>query len=139
RDVRAIDRLGRAEEAVVLNAADALPAPHPGGVDETDLTEIGPRHQRVDAVPRRPAGLRHDAPLLAKQPVEEARLPDVRPADDREPRLVEVRRRLGPLRQQLDDTVEQVAGPTPVERGDPYRLTEPQSVEPCDLRQVGGL
>src|SRR5207237_949752 len=83
--------------------------------------------------------LRHDAPLLAEQPVEEARLPDVRPADDREPRLVEVRRRLGPLRQQLDDTVEQVAGPTPVERGDPHRLTEPQSVEPCYLRQVAGI
>src|SRR5207247_8014424 len=129
RDVRAVDRRGRAEEAVVLDAADALPAAHPGGIDETDLTEIGPGRQGIDAVPCRPAGLGYDASLLADQPVEEARLPDVRTADDREPRLFEVRFRLDPLRQQLDDTVEQVAGSGPIECGDPHRLAEPQSVE----------
>ena len=66
-DVGAIDRLGCAEEAVVLDAAHALSARMPAVSHEPDLTEVRPRHHRVDAVTRGSGGLGHDASLLAQR------------------------------------------------------------------------
>ena len=60
-------------------------------------------------------------------------------ADDREPGLLQVLCGVGAFGEELDDSIEQVARAVPVERGNAYRLTEAQSVESCDLRQVGGF
>jgi hypothetical protein len=91
RGVRPIDRRPRPDEAVVLDALDADRATHAGRVDEPHPPRSRPLHERVHAVAGRPSLLEHHRPLLPHQPVEKARLPNVRSPDEREPRLVVVR------------------------------------------------
>ena len=90
-DVGALRRLERAQLRVVL---DPLPltalAAQTGGVDELKVRSPRSMH-RVDRVARRARHLRHDRALLADERVEERRLADVRPAEDRDAdRLVAV-------------------------------------------------
>ena len=74
----------RAHEAVVLGRlVDAALAPQSGGVDEAQRPVVGLDH-RVDRVARRAGHVVHDRSLLPHDPVEERRLADVRPADDRD-------------------------------------------------------
>ncbi len=84
RGVGAVDRLQRAHEAVVLRRlVDAALAPQARGVDEAQRPVVGLDH-RVDRVARRARHVVHDRTVLADEPVEERRLPDVRPPDDRD-------------------------------------------------------
>ena len=84
RDVGALRRLERAQLRVVL---DALPvaalAAQAGGVDEHERAVAALEH-RVDRVARRAGDLRDDHALAAEQLVHEARLADVRAAEDRD-------------------------------------------------------
>src|SRR3954454_11777455 len=82
RDVRALRRLERAQLRVVLDALPlaALP-PHPGRVHEHERP-LAARVDRVDGVARRPRHLRDDDPLLAEDRVQQARLADVRAAEN---------------------------------------------------------
>ena len=84
---------------------------------------------RVDRVAGGAGQVVHDHPLLADQAVEQGRLADVGPADERhrEHLLAVVGGELGLVLgfgQQLDQGVEQVAGPEAVQRADRVRLTE---------------
>jgi hypothetical protein len=88
------------------------------GVDEPNGA-VRPGHERVDGVPGRARLLEHDRALLPHQPVEQARLADVRPADDREPRLLRLHSLFRLLvGQDGNELVEQVARTPPVQRGD---------------------
>ena len=83
----------------------------------------------VDRVARRSGDVGDDRPLLADELVEERRLADVRPAEDRDANLV-VRDR--PLRlggEPLEDLVEQVARVGAVQAGQRERVAEAERVE----------
>ena len=97
----------------------------------TSTKVVSPRlEHRVDRVARRPRHLRDDHPLLAEQRVQERRLADVRPAEDRDAdRLVADRRLSLAPGQPRDDLVEQVAGAVAVERRERHRVAEAEPVE----------
>ena len=84
-----------------------------GGVDEPDLP-AGQLDHGVDGVPGGPRIGVDDHPLLGHQVVEQRRLPHVRPADDGEPSLL-FHLRFGTLRDQVQDAVEELAGPSTME------------------------
>ena len=89
---------------------------------------------RVDRVARRAGRLAHDGALLFRERVEEARLADVRPPDDRDARVGGLYG-LGRLGGQfLDDRVEEVAGPGPLQRGDGVQIAEAERIELGGLR-----
>ena len=84
--VGVIERPQRPDERVVLRSfAAASPAPHAGGVDELDCSVVG-LDDRVDGVTGRAGQVVHDRTLLAREAVEQRRLADIRPADDRDSR-----------------------------------------------------
>ena len=84
RGIGAVDRLQRAHEAVVLGRlVDAALAAQAGGVDEAQRAVVG-LDDGVDRVARRAGHVVHDRALLADEPVEQRRLADVGPADDRD-------------------------------------------------------
>ena len=84
RDVGALRRLERAQLRVVLDPLALLAlAAQAGGVDEDERLVAALQH-RVDRVARRPGTLGDDHPLLAEERVQERRLADVRPAEDRD-------------------------------------------------------
>ena len=110
RAARSIASCARSD-AVVLDPAHLRAAAHARRCRRTARGRAGPRRRPSPRLSRVvPGDLRDDAALLPDEPVEQARLPDVRPADDREPRLGRAgsvaARRVG---QQRDDAVEQVA------------------------------
>ena len=129
RDVGPLGGRERAQLRVVLDplALVAL-APQPGRVDEHELALAAPQH-RVDRVARRAGHLGDDRPLLAEQLVQQARLADVRPAEDRDADRLVADRGLGGAGQRRDDRVEQVAGAVAVQRGERDRVAEPEPVE----------
>ena len=98
---------------------------HAGRIDEADRT-VGPLHHRVDRVAGGAGFLEDDRALLTHEPVEQARLPDVRPPTSANLGLLD--RGLVPferrVRQQLHDAIEQVAGGTAVQAGDGERIAE---------------
>ncbi len=133
RDVRSLDRADRPEQRVLLDALlDPAAAPDAGRVDEHDPPAV-PLDHGVDRVPRCSGQLGHDGAPGAHERVQEARFTDVRPADDRDARVV---RRLGLVdrRQRGDDRVEEVARPGPLERRHRVHLTETELVELRGLR-----
>src|SRR3974390_2892203 len=102
-----------------------------GGVDQ-DERPVSPLEHGVDCVARRPRDLADYHAFPAEQGVDEARLADVRTAEDRHANRV-----FGELRplggsdalELLDDAVEQVAGARPGEAGDGDRVAEAEPVE----------
>ena len=84
---------------------------------------------RVDRVAGRAGHVGDDHPLLPEQRVQERRLADVRPAEDRDPDRLVAGLRLPLPGQQLDDPVEQVAGAVAVQRRERERVAEPELVE----------
>ena len=87
---------------------------------------LGPGHERVDAVARRAGDLGDDAAVGPDEPVEQGRLPHVRSADDREPRLGGLLGRIRRVGQQLEQAVQQVADPLPVQGRHREGLAEPE-------------
>ena len=87
----------------------------PGGVDEADRSLRG-LHHGVHRVPGGAGGVVGDRPLVAHQPVEQGRLPDVGPADQGHPgdRLSASAAPLGPVRRRRRSVG---ARPVPVVRG----------------------
>ncbi len=129
RDVGALDRALGAQEAVVLDTSRLRRSAEAGGVDESDRS-VGPLDEGVHRVPGRPGLLEYDRTLLTYQTVEQARLADVRTADDREPGLLDLRLDLTlRLGQHSDDAIEQVAGAPAVERRDAQRLAQTEGME----------
>jgi hypothetical protein len=138
RDVGAFDRPLGTEPAVVLDTLHASGASEAGGIHEPHESRR-PGDDGVDRVACRSRLLEHDRALLSHQAVEERRLPDVRPADEREPGLM-LRSRLGAFgRQERDDPVEQVAGSSPVETGHRNRLPQAERREDPRFRLVTGV
>ena len=91
---------------------------------------MSPRlEHRVDRVARRPGDVGDDHALLAEQRVQERRLADVRPAEDRDADRLVADDRLGPARQLRHDLVEQVARAVPVQRGERHGVAEAEPVE----------
>ena len=82
--VRLGDRLQGARDAGTLDRIlDPRAAAHAGGVDEQEFAPVAlERHQ--DAVARGAGLLAGDHALLADQAIDQRRLADVRPADDRD-------------------------------------------------------
>ena len=127
RDLGRLDRAGGAQGRVVLGAAGlADPLAQAGGVDElpglaADL------HQAVDRVDGGAGDRVDDRALLPGQPVEQAGLADVGPADQRDPARA-ARRALDDRRRRSgsagEDRVEQVAGAAAVQRRDRVRLAQ---------------
>jgi hypothetical protein len=113
RDVGPLRRVQRSQLGVVLDALTvAALAPHPRRVDEHERPLVA-LEDGVDRVARRAGRLGDDHALAAEDRVQQRRLADVRPAEDRD-----ADRRLGDLltplpRQLRDDLVEQVAVPCP--------------------------
>ena len=128
-DVRTIGRVQRPQLRVVLDALalTALPA-ETGGVDQDERRLAAPQHG-VDRVPGRPRDVGDDHPLLADDRVQQARLADVRPAEDRDPDRVFADARRPGAGQTRDDRVQQVARPVPVQGRERYGLAEPEPVE----------
>src|SRR5581483_11197689 len=108
RDVGAVGRVQRAQLGVVLDPLALAPlAAQAGGVDEDEPRPV-PLEEGVDRVPGRPRHVRDDHPLLAEDRVQQARLADVRPTEDRDAdRLLADLRRAG-ARQARDHRVEEV-------------------------------
>src|SRR5688572_17715783 len=108
RDVGSFERVRRSQQRVVLDALLDTPTPaDTRGIDkhQTTTTELD---SRVEAVACRAGSLAHHRALAADQRVEEARLADVRPPDDRDVRIG--RELLFLLRREtLYDDVEQIA------------------------------
>src|SRR5690606_34733919 len=87
-DLGVLDRLQALHDAELLDRlADARPAAHAGRVDQREAAPV-PLARHDDAVARRPRLVRGHETLLADQPVDQRRLADVRPADDRELRTL---------------------------------------------------
>ena len=139
--VGVIERSQRPHERVVLGALAASGStPHACGVDELDRAVLG-LDQGVDGIARRPGKVVDDGALLARQPVEQRRLADVRATHDRHGRDAGRRafafaRAGGPplagrglLRQPLHDLVEQIADATPVQGAHHRRLAEAETRE----------
>ena len=107
---------------------------HPGGVDEPHRA-TRPLDDRVHGVTGGAGLLEHHRALLPYQAVEQARLPDVGPTHQGEPRLrpaaVAFGRGVG---QQRHDAIEELARRAPVHRGDLEGLAE---TEPMELGGVG--
>ena len=101
---------------------------HAGGVDEHERAVVRLEHG-VDRVAGRSRNVRDDQPLLPQQRVEQARLADVRPAEDRDADRLVGHRLTPSAGQPLEHGVEQVSSAMPVERGDFYRLTEAERRE----------
>ncbi len=122
-----------AEERVVLDALlDPTAPPDPRCIHEHEApaTEF---HRRVEAVSRRAGDLAHDGALATDQRVQEARLPDVRPTNDRDVRIG--RRLFFLLRgKAFDDRVQQVARPVALDRGDRERISQSERIELRRLR-----
>ena len=130
-DVGPLDRLGGPHEAEVLDAPHLHLTSHPGRVDEPHGS-AGPLDHGVDGVARRAGLLEDDRALLPHQAVEQARLPDVRATDQREPRLLlRARRPARAARRAGAATIRSsrspVARPCRLDTGE--RLAEPQTVE----------
>ncbi len=107
----------------------------PGGVDERphaarDLDLL------VDRVARRSGDVTHDGAFLAGRLVQQARLADVRPAEQRHTaRARELRLRDGGfLRKRLDHLVEEIRDPPAVQRGHGVRLAEAERPQLRRLR-----
>ena len=138
RGVGAVDGLERADQAEVLGRlVDAAAAAHAGGVDEAQRAVVG-LDDGVDGVAR---GARHvvdDRALVADQPVEQRRLPDVGAPDDRDREevvvVVVVAVEVVGLGELGDHVVEEVAAPPPVDGRDRDRVAE---AEPRELPDVG--
>ena len=134
RDVRPLECLHRSQERELLDAfVDAAAAADAGRVDEPDVPAAA-IDDRVDGVARGPRNVRDDGALLARQPVQEARLPDVGPADDRDTRFAGLGRLLDRRRELLDDRVQQIARSRPLQRRYREKIAEPELVE---LRGLG--
>ena len=140
RGVGLVDRVERAHDRGVLGLLlDLALPPHPRGVDEPQRSVVG-LDDGVDRVHRRARHVVHDRAVVADQPVEQRRLPHVRPADDRDRERAVVlghRRPVGRSGQRVDERVEQVAAPPPVDRGDRERVAEAELDERPDVRSRG--
>ena len=134
RHVGALGGLERPQLRVVLDALALIAlAPDPSRVDE-DERLVAAAQNGVDRVAGRARLLRDDHPLLAEQRVEQARLADVRPPEDRDAdRLLPRLGRPAPG-QSRDDRVQQVARAVAVDRRDRDRVAEP---EPVELERLG--
>ena len=83
-DVGVLDRLQRLDHREFLDRLDHLAAAaHAGGVDQRVAAAVALEIE-VDRIARRARLVEGDHPLLAEQRVDERRLADVRPADDRD-------------------------------------------------------
>ncbi len=85
-DIRAADRALREQHAHRFDRAarrDASRPSHSGGVDDAQFLFV-PIHHGVDRVARRAGRGAHHHALFLEQTIDERRLPDVRPADDRD-------------------------------------------------------
>src|SRR5215471_16935322 len=108
-------------------------APQARGVDE-DEGAVAALEHGVDRVASRAGDLAHNQPLAAKERVDQARLADVRPTENRDADGVVRQRRASGWSETfelLDDAVEQVAASRAVQAGDRDRLaqTEPMQLE----------
>ena len=108
RDVGTLGRLACAQLRVVL---DALPVPalaaDARGVDE-DEGAIAAFEDGVDRVAGRAGRLRHDHAVVAEDRVQERRLADVRPPEDRDANRIVRSLLAAGSRQLLDDDVQEV-------------------------------
>ena len=129
RDIGALGGLESSQLAVVLDSLALLAAPPQAGrVDEHEGRVAALQH-RVDRVARRARDLGDDHPLAADELVEERRLADVRPPEDRDPDRLGADRDLARAGQARDDLVEQVAGAVAVQPRQRPRLPEPEPME----------
>src|SRR6266516_6075990 len=121
-----------AQQSVVLDALlDASAASDAGGVHEHEATPAE-LERGVEAVSRRAGDLTDDGALAPDQRVEEARLANVRPADDRDVGIC--RRLVGLWRgQMLDDRIEEISRSVPLDGG--YGI----HVAQAELVELGGL
>ncbi len=132
----------RSHERVVLGAiVDLRPSPHARRVDEHDRAVLGLDH-RVDRVACRARHVVHDGAVVADQTVEQRRLADVRPPDDRDagdssgsrPRPASVVGGIVDLgRDSSTSASSRSPVPTPVERAHRDRLAEAQRQELPDV------
>ena len=94
---------------------------------------------RVDRVAGRARHVGDDHALRAEERVQQRRLADVRPSEDRDPDRLFADLRRPDSRQLLDDLVEQVAGAVAVQRGERERVAEPELVELDRLEVAPGI
>src|SRR5579884_198197 len=134
-DERHVGPLRSFEGAQLRVELDPLPvpplAPQAGGVDQ-DEGPLAALEHRVDGVARGAGDLAHDQALPAEKRVDEARLPDVRPPEDRDADRVVRQGGASSRREALelvDDAVEQVAAAGAVQAGDRDRIAEAQPVQ----------
>ncbi len=130
-DVGGIDRLQRLDDAELLDRFfDARTASHAGGIDQCIRLAIAlERHEHRIA---RGAGLiERDQALFAEQTIDQRRLADVRPADDRDSNVVLSAGRGGAFRQL--DAFERIFHQRPhivaVLGGDRSRLAQAERIE----------
>ena len=129
---RHVGPLGGRERAQLRVVLDPLPllalAADPGGVDEHERAVAALEHG-VDRVARRARHLGDDHALLAEQRVQQARLADVRPAEDRDADRLLADLLRAAAREHRHDRVEQVAGAVAVLGRERHRVAEPEPVE----------
>ena len=88
-DVRLLDRAARDDHRHPLDLPgprDSPRPPDPGGIEDPERALL-PFEDGVHRIPRRPRHVADDGAFLFQQPIEQRRLPDIRPADDGNPRL----------------------------------------------------
>ena len=131
RDVGALGRLERAQLRVVL---DPLPLPALAAqarrVDEQERAAVALEHG-VDRVARRARDLGDDRPLRADERVEERRLADVRPAEDRDADRVVADSSGAPRCRAAASTISSSRSPVfvAVQAGERERVAEAEPVE----------
>ena len=136
RDLGPLQRSLGAQRGKEVSALSlAYPPPDPGRVDEAPRLAA-----ELDELVNRVAGrARHrvdEDPLRASELVEQARLPDIRPADERDPARTALSRvTLGRgLRQRAQHRVEQVAAAAAMQGADRHRLAEAERPQGMHVR-----
>jgi hypothetical protein len=137
RDVGTLGGVERAQLGVVLDALTLSPlAAQAGGVDEDERRLAAPEHG-VDRVPRRAGHLGDDHALLSENRVQQARLADVRSAENRDPDRLLADLGWAGAWEASHDGVEQVACAVAVQRGKRDRVAEAEAVE-LERRRLPG-
>ena len=107
------------------------------GIDDLERLAVQ-IDDEVDRVACRAGYIRDQDAVLPGELVQQRRLADVRPADDREARDHVIRNRFAEIRKRLDKTIEQISGIASVQRRDRQGLTQAKRPEMCKIQLDGG-
>jgi hypothetical protein len=129
-----VDGAARTQRRIELHAiVDSRLTTQAGRVHEDEIGLLV-AHGRIDGIAGRPGLIAHHQPFFTKEAVHEARLPHIRPSDDRHTNGLGAF--FAGFGNGVDHGIEQIARALAVRRGDRVHVRHPESIE---LVEVGAL